>query len=111
MRSALIIFALLITATTVRAHRHERPDLSAWFSHLTSGRGLCCDSTEATSIDDPDWESNDGLYRVRIEGQWIDVPPNAVVDEPNKFGPALVWPYIDMNGRMQIRCFLPGAGA
>jgi hypothetical protein len=32
------------------------------------------------------------------------------VKEPNKFGPAVVWPYMDVNGAMQIRCFIPGAG-
>jgi hypothetical protein len=34
-----------------------------------------------------------------------------VVSEPNRFGPAVVWPYLDANGTTQIRCFLPGAGA
>jgi hypothetical protein len=34
-----------------------------------------------------------------------------VVTEPNRFGPAVVWPYQDVDGTTQIRCFLPGAGA
>jgi hypothetical protein len=34
-----------------------------------------------------------------------------LVTEPNKYGPAVVWPYMDANGATQIRCFLPGAGA
>ena len=36
---------------------------------------------------------------------------SAVVTEPNRFGPAVVWPYMDAEGATQIRCFLPGAGA
>ena len=52
-----------------------------------------------------------GRYRVRLHGEWITVPENALVTEPNKYGPAVVWPYMDANGATQIRCFLPGAGA
>jgi hypothetical protein len=52
----------------------------------------------------------DGHYRVRIHGQWFVVPDNAVVTEPNRFGPAVVWPYDDRYGNTQIRCFIPGAG-
>jgi hypothetical protein len=33
------------------------------------------------------------------------------VSEPNRFGPAVVWPYFDAAGATQIRCFMPGAGA
>jgi hypothetical protein len=52
----------------------------------------------------------DGHYRVRIQGEWIVVPDAAVVTEPNRFGPAVVWPYNDRYGNTQIRCFMPGAG-
>jgi hypothetical protein len=32
-------------------------------------------------------------YRVRVDGKWHDVPGDAVLDEPNKFGLAMVWFY------------------
>jgi hypothetical protein len=38
------------------------------------------------------------------------VPDAAVVTEPNRFGPAVVWPYQDRDGTTRIRCFIPGAG-
>jgi hypothetical protein len=50
-------------------------------------------------------------YRVRLHGEWIVVPDSAVVTERNRFGAAVVWPYMDAAGATQIRCFLPGAGA
>jgi hypothetical protein len=37
------------------------------------------------------------------------VPDAAIVKEPNRFGPAVVWPY-EQDGQTQIRCFMPGAG-
>jgi hypothetical protein len=39
------------------------------------------------------------------------VPDSALATEPNKFGPAVVWPYMSSDGTTEIRCFLPGAGA
>jgi len=105
------------------------PALHAWFDNLTSGKGLCCSFADGFSIADVDWDITceqgrtpvDGLtprkqnegcrYRVRLDDEWIDVPEAAVVTEPNRFGPAVVWPYRDIGGLTQIRCFLPGAGA
>jgi len=52
----------------------------------------------------------DGHYRVRLYGEWVPVPDATVVTEPNRFGPAVVWPYLDTDGTTQVRCFLPGAG-
>jgi hypothetical protein len=86
--------------------------LKAWFDQLASGKGLCCSFADGVSVQDVDWDTTkDGQYRVRLNGQWVIVPDAAVVTEPNRFGPAVVWPYQDMNGATQIRCFLPGAGA
>jgi hypothetical protein len=44
-------------------------------------------------VQDVDWDTQDAHYRVRIYGQWFVVPDDAVVTEPNRFGPAVVWPY------------------
>lgn len=97
-------------ALNVHAHVASRPDLNGWFDSLYSEKSLCCDFTEAESVQDVDWETKDGHYRVRIDGQWIDVPDNAVVKTPNKFGPAVVWPIRYQGKVYDIRCFIPGAG-
>ena len=52
----------------------------------------------------------DGHYRVLLHGGWINVPNSSVVTEPNRYGPAVVSTYMDSNGSIYIRCFLPGAG-
>jgi hypothetical protein len=61
--------------------RYANSPLKQWFDQLASGKGLCC-----------------------------SFPDTAVVSEPNRFGPAVVWPYLDAMGATQIRCFMPGAG-
>ena len=90
--------------------RFANSPLKPWFDRLASGKGLCCSFADGVSVQDVDWDTQEGHYRVRIQGQWLVVPDDAVVAEPNRFGPAVVWPYNDRHGNTQIRCFIPGAG-
>ena len=91
--------------------RFANSQLKPWFDKLASGKGLCCSFADGFKVEDVDWDTNEGRYRVRLNGQWIVVPDAALVTEPNKFGPAVVWPYQDATGATQIRCFIPGSGA
>jgi hypothetical protein len=59
-------------------------------------------------VSDVDWETVGGHYRVRIDGQWIDVPDEAVITEPNRMGRTMVWPIWGYLG-VTIRCFMPGS--
>jgi hypothetical protein len=90
-------------------HDPARPELNGWFMGLSSGKGPCCDGSDAMRLDDVDWESRDGHYRVRLDGEWVDVPDSAVVDGPNRAGPTMVWPYRKDGKLDQVRCFLPGS--
>ena len=85
--------------------------MHAWFDKLSSGKGLCCSFADGQSISDVDWDIQSSKYRVRIDGKWIVVPDDALITEPNKYGPAVVWPFKDFQGVTQIRCFMPGSGA
>jgi len=91
--------------------RYANSPLKQWFDQLASAKGLCCSFADGVSVENVDWDTQNGRYRVRIQGQWVVVPDAAVVTEPNRFGPAVVWPYQDGDDVTQIRCFLPGAGA
>lgn len=107
---SMILLVMALAIHPVRAHDHNRPGLDGWYMSLKSGKGPCCGgpSIDATTLDGPDWEANDGRYRVRLKGQWHDVPPDAVLTEPNKDGRTLVWP-IQGWGGLTIRCFMPGS--
>jgi len=108
---ALIFFLSALPPVQARDDgRYANSPLQAWFDHLASGNGLCCSFADGFSVQDVDWDTQDGKYRVRLYGEWIIVLDNAVVTGPNKFGLAVVWPYMDTNGITRISCFLPGAG-
>jgi hypothetical protein len=113
----LAVFTFCLTGILVPVQLAARDDgrfanspLKPWFDRLASGKGLCCSFADGFSVQDVGWDTQDGHYRVRIYGQWLVVPDLAVVTEPNRFGPAVVWPYNDRYGNTQIRCFMPGAG-
>jgi len=87
---------------------HPASPLKPWFDSLKSGKGPCCSDADGTAVADPDWESKDGHYRVRIDGDWYDVPDDAVLTGPNRDGRTIVWPFHGYQG-LTIRCFIPGS--
>jgi hypothetical protein len=111
---AVMGLCFAIVPSQLLAHddgRYANSPLKQWFDQLASSKGLCCSFADGASVQDIDWDTQEGRYRVRLDGEWIVVPDAAVVKEPNKFGPAVVWPYKDAMGATQIRCFIPGSGA
>ncbi|HXE20380.1 MAG TPA: hypothetical protein VN629_12380, partial [Castellaniella sp.] len=84
-----ILGLIALTTCIARAHDAARPELDSWYMGLQSvGGHPCCEGPgkDATHLSDVDWESKDGHYRVRIEGQWYDVPNDAVIEGPNRDG-------------------------
>ena len=117
---AAVALGTIMLVSAVWAHDKHHPELSAWFESLADSHGTpCCDGSDATRIEDVDWQTvceggtGECHYQVRLEGKWWDVPPTAVVQSGNRVGPALVWPvYYGDHDKIAvlIRCFLPGAG-
>ena len=114
MRLAGIIISLAMLVVDSEARDRGQfakstPEMKKWFDGLKSEIGSCCSDADGTALSEVDWESNNGHYRVRLNGQWIDVPDNALVTEPNLTGRTMVWlmPQID-GDTIRIRCFMPG---
>ena len=112
-----IVCALLLSAsatTSMRArdvdgrYAAQNPELHQWFEGLRSGKGPCCSDADGASVADVDWETQDGHYRVRIDGEWVNVPDEAVITEPNRIGRTMVWPIRGYLG-LSVRCFMPGS--
>lgn len=109
-----LAYVLLLESS--RAHDHDKPDLNAWMKTLRApGSNVgCCSTTDATVLTNEEWQSNGTHYTVRLYGIWIDVPDGAVLKSPNLDGRTLIWPEATRTGdgglRLQIRCFMAGAG-
>lgn len=90
--------------------------LHDWFEHLASGKGPCCSDADGSVVADVDWDTKDGHYRVRLPNksvpgdppEWVDVPDDALITEPNRLGRAMVWPIYGFQ-KVQVRCFMPGS--
>ena len=110
---SLIIVALLITTSLAYSKddgRYADSPLRNWFDSLQSKKGMCCSFVDGRTVADPDWGTDEHGYWVIVDGEKLAISPDALLTVPNKFGQAVVWPYKDAEGNLQIRCFLPGAG-
>lgn len=112
-----LIMALALGLAIANAHDMSQltPDMKMWFQDLRAGKGPCCTGPEgpqadARIIQDADWTATkDGHYRVFINKEWRDVPDEAVIKEPNKFGPTMVWTNNNYMSGLSIICFMPGS--
>ena len=90
--AAIALCMTMFAANDVSARdpdgRYANSPLKQWFDQLASGKGLCCSFADGFSVQDVDWDTQDGSYRVRLQGEWVVVPDEALVTEPNRFGPA-----------------------
>ncbi len=88
--------------------RYAGSPLKPWFDQLRSGKGPCCSDADGSAVSDADWDTKNGHFRVRLEGEWVEVPDDAVVTEPNRAGRTMVWP-MHQDGKPVVRCFIPGS--
>jgi hypothetical protein len=127
VRATIVAFFLRVTALAVSVlagpsavardygqYHNVDPDLRKWIEELRDRTGQsCCDTADGHPAD-YEWDFDSKGYRVRIEGKWYVVPPEAVISEPNKLGYATVWYWWswDLAGKKthHVRCFLPGPG-
>lgn len=105
----LLVSAVLVTPAIGRDDgQYDSSPLKSWFESLQSEFGKCCTDADGYIVQDADWESDHGRYRVRIDNEWIVVPDGALIAQPNRFGRTMVWRhYID--GHPRVRCFMPGS--
>jgi hypothetical protein len=112
LASVLLLVALAAPVSNARdldgRYAAQNPELHKWFESLRTAKGPCCSDADGTAVADVDWETSNGHYRVRLDGDWIEVPDDAVITEPNRIGRTMVWPIRGYLG-ISIRCFMPGS--
>jgi hypothetical protein len=104
MRAALLLLLLFTSYALARDDgRYANNPLKPWFDSLRSHRGFCCSEADGRETE---YDIRESRYWVPVDGTWRQVPDEAVITEPNKFGRPLVW----FESRQEIRCFIPGSG-
>lgn len=115
--AARVILVVLFAVALFQSYAYPRdngqyaqadPKIHQWIESLKSGKGPCCSDADGSALSDIDWRSGNGHYQVRIDNQWLDVPDEAVITEPNRIGRTMVWPFRGYMG-ITIRCFMPGS--
>jgi hypothetical protein len=133
--TALPLVFLIGLAVTDRARARWddlTPEQKAQFAQLTpqqlqfirtrrNKEGLyCCDDGDGYQPDKDDimWDMKSGKYRVKIRGDWLEVPDSAKLDDSNIVERAIVWLVPSFANRRGVApsqypfnpiiCFLPG---
>src|SRR4051812_44931974 len=108
LRAVLATFLLCFVTDALARDpdgRYAQSPNREWFDSLKGGHGVsCCSNADGLRLDDPDWEYNGSEYRVKLDGDWLSVPPDALVTATNRVGYAIVWPWKDYQGKTQIHC-------
>jgi hypothetical protein len=110
LTALLSLLAWEVHARDLGQYSHIDPQIKTWVEGLKNQEGVGCCATADGFPAEAEWDMEGNHYRVRIDGEWQDVPPQAVISEPNRLGHATVW-YWYRDGKPQIRCFLPGSGS
>ena len=86
-------------------------EVRQWFRSQKSPKtgGLCCNEADGTYAEE---DLRNGVYWTRFEftkGEWIPVPADVVIKDPNRNGAPVAWWYLK-DGKVEIRCYAPGGG-
>jgi len=108
----LIVNVPSLARDTTGQFKSAAPELREWFRSQKSPKtgGLCCDEADGTYAEE---DIRGGIYWTRFDrtaGQWIPVPPDVVIKDPNRNGAPVAWWYYE-RGELKIRCYAPGGGA
>lgn len=111
--AALLVMATESAARDFGQYQNVDPATRQWFRsqrNPTTG-GLCCSEADGTYAEE---DIRDGHYWARFEFRgmatdWMPVPDDAVIRDPNKNGAPVVWWFVE-GGQLKIRCYSPGAG-
>jgi hypothetical protein len=103
---AFFVCALVYRAGARDDGRYAQNPLKPWFDSLQSKKGFCCSDADGEATE---YEIRGNAYWAPIDGVMTEVPAEAVITEPNKFGQAMKWIFVE-NGRKTFRCFIPAGG-
>ena len=105
---SILTWSLPVRATDQGQYGNVPDHIRSWFKSVQSPKGVpCCDIADGHRTD---YNMRADEYWVPIDGEWLPVPAETIVyNAGNPVGEAIVW-YAKYNGKVYIRCFVPGGG-
>src|SRR3569833_2570606 len=88
---ATALFVAMLSIYTIghaHAHDYQHPELNGWYQSLHSGKGPCCDGSNAKRVIDADWDIQDRHWRGRGGGGGGGGPGGAGGPGPGRAGRA-----------------------
>jgi hypothetical protein len=115
MRACLAVLICALSIVSIAQARdlegryaQSDPRIKGWIEGLTDKNGTsCCDTADGHEVEG--WDMGPAGYRVKVQGRWLEVPPEALIEGPNLLGYARAWLRYQ-NGEPRVRCFIGGAG-
>lgn len=111
-----IAIVVLILTLIGRAHAVDNgqfeavdPNVRSWFKSVRSPHGVpCCDIADGHRVQE---DIRGDHYWAFFEGEWREIPPEAVVyNVGNPVGEPVVWYVRQTPTEVYIRCYVPGGG-
>jgi hypothetical protein len=92
---ALLVLCVPALARDNGRYNSVAPEVRQWFRAQKSPKtgGLCCNEADGTYAEE---DIRNGVYWTRFEstkGEWIPVPADVVIKDPNRNGAAVAWWY------------------
>src|SRR5262245_40088931 len=93
MKTIIGLAAAVMAGGNAIAHDSSHNETNdAWLKEQRNAAGqVCCNGDDVLPANGIEWDANGKYYRVKISGEWLDVPPWSLVRGPNRMGHTLVW--------------------
>jgi hypothetical protein len=94
------------------------PKIRQWFRNQLSPKtgGNCCNEADGVYAEEDIRGEHYWTRFPQSNGEWMQVPDDVVINDPNRNGAPVVWWYYERNPvskqrELKIRCYAVGGGA
>src|SRR5258708_22909727 len=114
----LVLVASPVIARDNGQYAQVDPKVREWFRNQLSPKtgGNCCNEADGVYAEEDVRGEHYWTRFPQSNGEWMQVPDDVVIKDPNRNGAPVVWWYFERNPvsrerELKIRCYAVGGGA
>jgi hypothetical protein len=114
----LVLVASPVIARDNGQYAQVDPKIRQWFRNQLSPKtgGNCCNEADGVYAEEDIRGEHYWTRFPQSNGEWMQVPDDVVIKDPNRNGAPVVWWYFERNPvsrerELKIRCYAVGGGA